>query len=66
MPQPGTHNYIELAFQIGPDLHELMVIWKLMVVENVCAKKNPLIAYKTAVTIPCICMVESPIRYAEV
>ena len=25
MPQPGTNNFIELAFQISPDLHELYI-----------------------------------------
>lgn len=25
MPQPGTNHFIELAFQIGPDLHELCI-----------------------------------------
>jgi ribosomal protein L11 methyltransferase len=25
MPQPGTNNFIELAFQIDPDLHELYI-----------------------------------------
>ena len=25
MPQPGTHHFIELAFAIAPDLHELYI-----------------------------------------